>query len=142
MGSSGAANALGGYDGGSMKLIRNKADVGYLILLTVVVLAGAALALSGREEGLFILLLILGVALGFSVAYVATKPRRTRVPVALLLLAGAFSIPAVGIVTGIGWIFPGTVSGSPYSALPYGLFMGVLQATFFRLFGRITKTSD
>ena len=47
-----------------MKLIRNKSDVvGGLILLSLIAIAGTALAIAGREVGLYILLLMAGAVI-------------------------------------------------------------------------------
>ena len=122
-----------------MKPIRNKADVGGLILLAVIALAGASLALAGREVGLYILLLMAGMGLGQALVHLAMRSRLARKRVALLALVGAVAlllVPLFGLWLGVGWlVYPSIASGSPYSGFFYGLAMGAGQVAFNTLMG-------
>ena len=89
-----------------MKLIRNKPDVvGGLILLALIAIAGTALALAGREVGLYILLLMAGAVIGKTLVHLAMRRWGARKRVALLALAGAvvalILVPLVGLWLGV-----------------------------------------
>ena len=122
-----------------MRPIRSKADVAGVILLAVVRIASAALALAGFEAGLFVLSIMGGIALGVALVHLATRPRRTRKPVALILL---LSIPALFLVTIAGFIHgverlvlaPNSFQ-SPSGAFFFGIICGGLQVAFGRLMG-------
>ena len=123
-----------------MKLVRNKADVWGLILLAVIALGGAALALAGREEGLYILLLMGGVGLGWALVHLAVRRwgvRKKRV--ALLAMVGVVALllaPLAGLFLGVGWlVYPSLASGSPYSGFFFGLAVGAGQVAFNTLMG-------
>ena len=120
--------------------MRNRADVGGLILLAVIAIAGAALALAGHEVGLFILLTMAGIGLGMALVYFPTRSRRARRPVALLALFGIlafFLVPFVGLWLGAEWlVYPSMVSGSPSGGFLFGLVIGAGQVAFGRLMGR------
>ena len=122
-----------------MKLIRNKADVGGLILLAVIALAGVALALAGYEAGLFVLSIMGGIALGMALVHFATRPRHTRKPVALVLLLSVpalFLVTIVGLIYGVEWLVLAPNSfQSPSGALFFGIMCGGLQVAFGRLMG-------
>ena len=123
-----------------MKLIRNKAAIVHLILLAVVVLAAAALALVGREVGLYILLLVPGAGLGMALVHLVMRRWGARKRVAALALVGSVAllvlVPLVGLFLGVGWlVYPSLGSGSPYSGFFFGLAMGAAQPTFGVLMG-------
>lgn len=123
-----------------MKLIRNKADVGGLILLALIAIVGTALALAGHKGGLHILLLMGGVGLGWATVHLAMRRwRARRKRVALLALVGVVALllaPLVGLFLGVGWlVYPSLASGSPYSGFFFGLATGAGQPAFGVLMG-------
>lgn len=117
-----------------MGLISNKANA---ILLALLALASVALALAGFEVGLFVLLMLAGMALGTALVYFATKPRRARKPVALLLLLGILALPIATLTLDVEWLaFVPSVSDLPSGPFFFGLIVGVVQVVFGRLMGR------
>lgn len=126
-----------------MRLIRNKADVTGAILLAVLGIASAALALAGLEVGLFVLILLAGMALGTALVYFATKPRRARKPVALLLLLGIFALPVAALTLRAEWlVFAPSISEMPFGPSFFGLIIGAAQVAFGRFIGRGAWAGD
>ena len=121
----------------------NKANA---ILLAVLVLASVVLALAGFEVGLFVLLMVAGMALGTTLVYFATNSHRTRKPVALLVLSGVlalFLVSIVGLASGVEWLaFAPSISELPSGPLFFGLVIGVVQVAFGRLMGRGAWAGD
>ena len=126
-----------------MGLISNEANA---VLLALLVLASLALALAGFEVGLFVLLMLAGMALGTALVYFATKPRRARKPVALLALFGIlalFFVSIAGLAFGAEWLaFVPSVSDLPSGPFFFGLIVGVVQVAFGRLMGRGPWSGD
>ena len=130
-----------------MKLIRNKADVVHLILLAVIVLAAAALALAGREVGLYILLLMAGVGLGHGLVYLVMRRWGAKKRVAVLALVSSVAlmllVPLVGLWLGVSWpLYPSFASGSPYSGFFFGLAIDIGQSAFGTLLGFGLRAGD
>ncbi len=127
-----------------MRLTSNKANA---ILLAVLVLASVVLALAaGFEVGLFVLLMVAGMALGTTLVYFATNSHRTRKPVALLVLSGVlalFLVSIVGLASGVEWLaFAPSISELPSGPFFFGLLIGVVQVAFGRLVGRGAWAGD
>ena len=123
-----------------MRIVRNRADVGGLILLAIIAIAGAILTLAGHEVGLFILLAMAGIGFGTALVYFPTRSRRAQKPVAGLALFGVLVfllIPFVGLWLGVGWlVYPSMASGSPSGGFLFGLAVGAGQVALGRLIGR------
>lgn len=130
-----------------MKLIKNKADAGGLILLAVIVLAAVALALAGRGVGLFILSLIPGLGLGHGLVYFPMRRWGAQRLVATLALVAVVApvllAPLIGLWLGDGWLlYPSLASESPISGFFFGLAMGAGQAAFATLMGFPPRAGD
>lgn len=130
-----------------MRLIRNKADVGGLILLAVITLAAAGLALTGREVGLYLLLIIPGIGLGLGLAYLTMRRWGANKRVALALIGATllvlFLLPLVGLWLGVEWlVFPWIGFSSPLSGFFFGMAMGIGQWAFSTLMGFYPPVND
>ncbi len=113
-----------------MKLIRNRADVWGLILLAVLALGGVILALVGYEGGPVLLSIMAGIILGIALVLLATRPRRIRKPVTLVLLLSVpvlFLVSVAGVIHGVRW--PVLVPSAS------GLIVGGIQSALGRLLG-------
>lgn len=134
---------MDGYHQGRMRLIRNRADVAGATLLAVLGIASAALALLGFEVGLVVLLLLVGTAIGMALVHFATKPRRARKPVALLLLLGIFALPVAALTLQAEWLVLALrISEVPFGPFFFGLIIGAVQVAFGRLIGRGAWAGD
>lgn len=121
-----------------MRFIKTKTEVGYAVMLLVMLLAFAALALFGVRIGLQLLLLIVGVTGGQALAYVATRSphrRKARALVLVLLVYGAWLTSIlVGALVGIQWLSDLADTRTLPGSLLFGFVLGVGIVAFGRWF--------
>lgn len=121
------------------RLVRSKADAVGVTLLALFLLGGAVLALLGYDVGLRLLFFIGGFSMGWTIAYLLTKPRRYRIWVSVSLgLAVLFPLfmSLFAPARGFDWLALYLGFDSAGGAFFFGSILGAAQVIFNRFMGR------